>query len=792
MPVTTRGTNIMIDFFISYTRVDRAWAEWIAWQLQEASYTVRLQAWHFDYGPSWVQAIHQASMEAERTIAVLSPDYFTAPNTQPEWQAAFAQDPTGAKGILLPIRVRPCDPPGILAPRAYIDLVGLAEENAHETLLTDVRHGGRTPITAPPFPGAPPHTVPTRPRFPGVLPPIWNVPHLRNPNFTDRKSLLLAMRQALTSGQPAALVQALSGLGGIGKTQLAVEYAYCHAADYSVVWWVHAEEPVTLAADYGSLAMALQLPGYDAHDQTAMAEAVRHWLEHNTGWLLVFDNAEESVALRPYLPRGTGGHILITSRDSRWRGMARVLPVREFDEPDAVAFLLDRTGETDASAARTLAEMLGNLPLALEQAGAYIEATGISLAAYLQLWTTSRRELLRRGIVSTDYQYTVATTWEVAMQRVQSEQPPAVDLLYLWAFLAPTDIPNNLIQDGCGHLPETLATAVADPLTFNEAIAALRRYSLLEREGEAFSVHRLVQAVIHERLGEEARAGWAEVAIRLVDSAFLFDEEDVGTWSICAQLLPHALSAIDYGEALRVAAEETGRLLDRVGGYFQVSAQFSKAHTVHLAELCERALAIAEATYSTYPPMVTARINNLLGLVLRDLQKWTDAREALERALEMDEATYGQSHPTVARDLNNLGLVLRDLGEAEDARATLEWALAIDEATYGHSHPTVARDLDNLGLFLRDLGEAEGARATLEQALAINEVIYGVSHSKVAFCLRNLGLTLWEIGTLTEARVTFERALHIFTESLGVEHPSMQTTQDYLDALMREDMSSSQ
>src|SRR5215468_9820814 len=139
---------------ISYTGVDRAWAEWIAWQLQAAGYTVVLQAWHFDHGTRLVPAMHHASIDAACTIAVLSPDYLTARFTQPEWQAAFAQDPTGEKGLLLLVRVRRCDPPGMLAPRVYIDLVGLAEDAAQEKLLTGVRGSG-IPTTASSFPGAP-------------------------------------------------------------------------------------------------------------------------------------------------------------------------------------------------------------------------------------------------------------------------------------------------------------------------------------------------------------------------------------------------------------------------------------------------------------------------------------------------------------------------------------------------------------------------------------------------------------------------------------------------------------
>ena len=406
------------------------------------------------------------------------------------------------------------------------------------------------------------------------------------------------------------------------------------------MWWVRAEEPVTLAADYAGLAKELQLPEHEASDQPAMAEAVRRWLEQHTGWLLVFDNVGESAALRPYLPRGTVGHVLITSRNPLWRGVASALPVRVFARADAVAFLLQRTGDTDAAAATTLAEMLGDLPLALEQAGAYIEATGISLAAYLQRFTTSRQTLLRRGTPSTDYPDTVATTWEMAMQCVQREQPAAADLLHLCAFLAPDDIPCDLICDGHEHLPETMVAVVTDLLTFDEAIAALRRYSLLEVEHDALRVHRLVQAVARDRLGEEARAAWAAVAVRLVRRAYRFDQNEVHTWPICARLLPHALNTIEYSETFHVAAEEMGGLLDLVGRHLKVRGQFNEART------------------------------------------------ALKRALAIDEATYGPSHPTVGIRLNNLGLALQDLGELAAARAAYERAVQIFQTFLGVEHPS--------------------------------------------------------------------------------------------------------
>ncbi|MBC8450035.1 MAG: tetratricopeptide repeat protein, partial [Chloroflexi bacterium] len=645
------------------------------------------------------------------------------------------QDPTGEKGTLLPVRVRECELKGLLPAIIYIDLVGLEEQEATDTLLAGVRRERAKPIVPPGFPGVTPRSVPQRPRFPGALPPIWNIPHHRNPNFTGRESLLAQLRAALMSGQPAALTQAISGLGGVGKTQLAVEYAYRHAAEYDVVWWVRAEEPVTLAADYAGLAGKLGLPEQDAPDQRAVVEAVRRWLGQNAGWLLVFDNAPGPAEVRDYLPRGATGHVLVTSRHPSWRGVARPLSVQVMERAEAVDFLLKRTGQADEEAAAALAEALGDLPLALEQAGAYVEATERSLSDYLKLFHDHRLELLRRGIPSTDYPDTVATTWEISFQQVQQASPAGADLLNLCAFLAPDDIPRELLSEGAQHLPQPLADAVADPLAFDEAVMALRCYSLVEVGADALSVHRMVQAVARDRLAEEARRTWAKAAASLVNSAFPFDSDDVRTWPECARLLPHALAAAGQAEALEVASEATGRLLNQVGTYLWGRAEFA------------------------------------------------GARAAFERALAIDEAVFGPDHPNVAIRVNNLGSVLKALGDLAGARAAFERALAIDEAIFGPDHPNVAIRVNNLGSVLKDLGDLAGARAAFERALAIDEAVFGPDHPEVATDINNLGAVLHDLGDLAGARVHYERALQIFREFLGEDHPRTVSVRKNLDSL---------
>lgn len=398
----------MANFFVSYNRADRNWAEWIAWQLEEAGYAVIIQAWDFRPGANFVQEMDRAAAQAERTLAVLSPDYLVSEFTAAEWSVAFARDPASKARKLLPVRVRECELRGLLSPIIYVDLVGKDEAAAKEALLAGATSGRGKPDAAPVFPGTTQRSFAKQPRFPGALPRVWNVPHQRNPSFTGRADLLDELHRTLVSGQATTLTQAITGLGGVGKTRLAVEYAYRQAADYDVVWWVKAEEPAALADDYAKLAAQLDLPEQNVPDQRVAIEAVRGRLEQSAGWLLIFDNAREAKAVRDYFPRGGGGHVLVTSRDPNWRGVAHQLSVKVLARAGAVDFLLRRTGQTDAVSAEALAAELGNLPLALEQAGAYIEATGKSLSAYLELFRTRQPELLRLEEPLTDYSATVA------------------------------------------------------------------------------------------------------------------------------------------------------------------------------------------------------------------------------------------------------------------------------------------------------------------------------------------------------------------------------------------------
>ncbi|HEV7889498.1 MAG TPA: TIR domain-containing protein [Pyrinomonadaceae bacterium] len=325
-------------FFISYNKADITWAEWIAWELEEAGYDTTVQAWDFRPGFNFPLMMQQRLTKADRVIALLSQDYLDAEFTQSEWAAAFVKDPKGEKGFLLPVRVGACDPEALLQGIIYIDLVGLEEMRAKAALLEGVKTERAKPRVKPKFSGATQRAAQSS-IFPGDLPPVWNIPQQRNPDFYGRDDLLAELRASLMK---SARGLAVHGQGGVGKTQVAIEYAYRHASDYKLVWWVRAEESASLAADYASLYRKLELEPKDTNDQSYMSKEVRGWLEENNGWLLVFDNAVRPEDINNFVPTKGGGHFIVTSRNDGWAALCAEREIKPLASDAAADFLLKR------------------------------------------------------------------------------------------------------------------------------------------------------------------------------------------------------------------------------------------------------------------------------------------------------------------------------------------------------------------------------------------------------------------------------------------------------------------
>jgi tetratricopeptide (TPR) repeat protein len=764
------------DFFVSYTGADQAWAEWIADQLEAAGFSTVLQAWDFRPGENFILRMNQALAEAERVLAVLSPRYFTSAYASDEWTAALVRA-AGKADRLLPVRIEPCDLPPLIANRVHVDLAGLDERTAAARLLGVIKQGRAKPAGRRPFPGQPQQKT-TRLRFPGRRPEIFNAP-ARNPNFTGRGDLLKALRRTLRARRAGAVVQASAayGLGGVGKTQLAVEYAHRFAADYDLVWWVPAEQPVAIAGHLAGLAHRLGLP--EMADQGEQLVLLFEELGRRGRWLLVFDNATTPHQLAPYRPPAGGGHLLVTSRNPAWVAMATPLRVEVLPRREAVAFLRVRAGRPGDPDAEALAAALGDLPLALEQAGAYVEETHGTLGGYLELFTERGGELLKMG-GPIDYQHTVATTWTMALERVRAEAPAAVDLLNMCSFLAPDDLPRPLLSEHAEQLPDRLRRVAGDRLAFDQTLVALGRYSLMTVSEHTLAVHRLVQTVVRQNLDQAAARAWAGAVVRLMGAVFPRESHDVRTWPGCARLLPHALTATGHAEAMDAELEATSVLLTRAAGYLWARAELAQARPLY-----ERALAMLETQFGADHPN-TAHGLDSLGNVLHDLGDLPAARDYHERALAILEAELGPNHPDTAHCLSNLGAVLNELRDFPAARAALERALVIYEARLGPDHPATTHTLNNLGNVLADLGDLPAARIALERALAICETRLGDDHPNTATILNNLGSMLAGLGDLPATRDHYQRALAIYEAQLGPNHPDTAHCLSNLGGVLRD------
>ncbi len=632
--------------------------------------------------------------------------------------------------------------------------------------VKSVRKADPTPSMPHPLPQPDPEPVPLPAPNPD-WPLHWLVPHPRNTEFTGREELMARLEDALAAGGSAAVTgvgaHVVHGMGGVGKSALALEFLHRNRERFRAVLWLGVETPESRAKSFADAARRLGLPqGAPDADATPdmVVQAVVDWLESHDDWLVVFDNAEAPEDLNGLIPTSGRGRAVVTTREADWPDLPHV-PVDVWTRAESLDFLRDLGVEADRSA---LADALGDLPLALRQAAAVMRLRHIDAAAYLA--ELGKNPALLGKARAPDA--AVAKVWEPSVERAGADCPDAPDLLTLIAFLAPDDVPLDVVK---AHWPDRAVSDAAD---------ALARVSLAERDGDALALHRLVQRVARERLADADKARWAAEAMEMMNAAlpnFAHDAIDVSLWPVYERLSPHARAAADHAEALGVAAAEAGRALNQIGFFLKDRGDYSGARPHY-----ERALAIGEAKLGTDHPAVAIRLSNLGG-VLQAEGDLSGARSHYERALTIGKAKLGTDHPRTAVYANNLGLVLHDEGDLPGARSHFERALAIGEATLGTDHPQTAIYAGNLGGVLQDEGDLPGARRHYERALAIGEAKLGTDHPQTAVYASNLGGVLQAEGDLPGARRHFERALAILEAKLPPDHPDIETARRNLASL---------
>jgi tetratricopeptide (TPR) repeat protein len=701
------------DFFISYTHADQRWAEWIAWHLEAAGYSTLVQAWDFLAGSNFVLEMDAAAKQATRTIAVLSPDYFTSQFTPSEWAAAFKRDPTGDQGLLLPVRVRPCDVEGLLGQVVYIDLVDQDEATARATLLQGITHQRRKPNSPPAFPSTHHASQSSeRPSFPGALPAVWNIPYPRNPYFTGREEVLRRLAASLRAGETVGISQpqAVSGLGGVGKTQIALEYAYRYNQEYETVLWTRADTQEALISGFVAFAVLLELPVQEERDQLKIVQAVKHWLTSHTRWLLLLDNADDLTLVRDFLPPAGRGHTLLTTRAASMGRLAHPLEVDALDnEPGALLLLrraerlapdatLEQADVSERAVSLSITQELGGLPLALDQAGAYIEETQCSLADYLHLYRSQRADLLKaRGGLVPDHPEPVAATWSLSFAQVEKHSAAAADLLRVCAFLHPDAIPEEIISEGATTLGPNLQAVAQNPLIFNQAIGVLLSYSLLKRQSEEhlLSMHRLVQAVLKDGMDAPTYHQWAERIVQAVNQA-LPTEVDYGPHSRYDRCLPHAQECAQLIEQEQLTSYAARWLPYQTGIYFKEHARYAEAEAFF-----QQSLRIIEQVFGPDHPDVANSLD-WLAILYNEQGKYTEAEPLYRRALLIYEQELGPDDQLVAYPLNGLANLYYEQGKYVEAEPLYQRALHIREQALGPDDPEVAYLLNGLAELYRE------------------------------------------------------------------------------------------
>jgi tetratricopeptide (TPR) repeat protein len=788
--------------FVSRAGADADFAAVIGEILESAGHSVVLQQWDFA-NRNFMERMHAALAGGARVVALLSPEYLESAHCQAEWQNAIADDPLNTKSRLVLLRVVECEPGGLLSRMAYWDLVPMRDDRAllRDIVLDAVREDRRDGSPSAAYWRAPRTVVDTE-----AIRPVSS--------FSARDEELAAISAGLSKD---GAVVAVYGLGGVGKTSVAREYAWRSRERYSVVWWLKSQTEDDVVEGLLRLG-AVFVPGLDrlADRRAAAQRVIGSALQRSAKpALLIFDNLEDERLLRTWLPR-TGARALVTSRNAAWGAEVTAIPLHAWELETAARYLHRESRRADLSDAdaRAITEALGALPLALSHAAAALRNHRmVTPKRYLE----RIGDYLRSAPRASEYPESVFATFNAAIVQAESEAPGAAAVLCFAALYAPDAIPDELFAQSIDSYAERLRPAVtngivtrdlrstlADELERDEALGALNRLSLLEfsESGRTYAIHRLVQLASRDAIGTDSLA-WRECAVAVADAAF--PAVEFSAWPECERLLPHARAAL---EALPddTAFLAGSRLAQRCGVYLWRRAEFRAAEL-----LLARALAIRERASGATDPSVARNLNDLgkvyvdqcrydeaepllaralticenapapdpldranilnnLAVICREQSRYDEAERLYRRALEILERGVGEDHPEFGRTLNNLAGVYVERDDLE-AEKVLSRALAVKEKTLGNDHPNVAYTVENLAVVKRNLGHLSESEALHLRALAIREKALGAEHPEVGLSLHGLGNVCRDQARYDEAEALHKRALAIWERTMGPGHP---------------------
>ena len=616
----------------------------------------------------------------------------------------------------------------------------------------------------------------TPPPKDNTRPDITSLPFARNNYFTGREKTLEDISKNLENGNTTSLTQTITGMGGFGKTQTALEYVYrCYHDDpckYNYIHWVHAETEMEIAKSYRQLAAKMGLPITEQHDNDAVFDTVTNWMNNNDKWLFVYDNADNIPDKVKWLPKAPRGHILITTRD-RLCQVGEKVDISVFTEDEAVDFLEKRTKKEQPQEALALAKRLGCFPLALEQAAAYMVTNkNVAYDDYVKLLDKYGLELLEDmdGVINYKYDRPVAVTLKISIDKIKNEA--ALQLLYLCAYIAPEDIWTALFTETHDMLPQSLGEAMQSEVKRNKVWTQLTKYSLLEeQEDGSYTMHRLLQEIVRDEIKNDPQ--WALTWLGLFVKIYDFKYGNINSHQLFLYLSPH-VQAFTNNVAEILADDESQEkiaYLYNTGGFgYQNLGYYNQA-----LEWYQKALVISEKVLGTDHPDTAVTYNNI-ATIYKNQGDYTNALEWHQKALIIKEKVLGIEHPDTATTYNNIAIVYKEQGEYTQALEWYQKALVIVENILGIEHPYTATTYNNIAIVYRKQGDYTQALEWYQKALAIYEKVFGIEHPHTANTYNNIASVYNTQGDYTKALEWHQKALVIHEKVLGIEHPDTANT----------------
>ncbi|MGW7362104.1 FxSxx-COOH system tetratricopeptide repeat protein [Streptomyces sp. NPDC054841] len=763
------------DLFLSYAPADRMWAEWIAARLRALGYQTVMSGAAEHAGSDAQTEVRRALEGSGRIVVLLSPDYVRLPHAHEVWKSVSARDPEASQRMLIPVRIHPAPLPVPFGDLVAVDLVERDDQGeAEAALLAAV--GRPDPLAGEPVRPAGADDD-QGPRYPGTPPPVWHVP-TRNAAFTGRGRTLEEMRDGFAAGGPlGGPPQAVFGMGGVGKTQVAIEYAHRFAADYDVVWWINAGQSSLVRQELAALAVRLGLPSGDDVETTSnrVLDALRQGRPYRR-WLLVFDNAEHPEELAPLIPAGTG-HVLVTSRNRAWADRAAQVEVEVFAREESVRLLQRQNPDLPEADAGQVAEALGDLPLAIAQAAAWLEQSAMPVETYLELLSTQLATMLEQE-PATSYPRSAAATWLLALAKVRESMPAAAQLLEICAFFGPDPIPMwTLYGQKTAELLARHDRRLVHSVRMGALFAEINRYGLARtnQSDKTISVHRLVQEVLRSQLPRERWPVMRAHVHAILAEANPRNMEDPASWDRHASLLPHMKPS-------RAFASED----DAVRRWIADSVRYLWRRSNHSAavETAERALAVWEPVFGEDDALVIY-LRTQYANALRSSGRLEEAYAMDEQALRRAREVLGPDDYYTLVAAANLGADLRGKGAYSQARDIDRETYAVSRRVYDAGEERLLMAANNLAVSLFLVGDRWGARDLDREVWETRKEVLGKDHPYTLTSASNYARGLRETGSVNEALRLLQETVKAFREKTGDRHPETLQAARNLSAVLR-------